>query len=421
MKYLALPLLISLCAAVPAQADEADLQNQIRKLNNELQQLKAQIQATQSQTEAIAEAQEAAGSGNTNAVKENPLSIWGYGEIGYTRPTHDSSATTMDLTRAVFGFGYRFDDKTRFMSEFEIEHAVASADDQGEVEVEQFYVDHQLGRSTHLKAGLFLIPMGLLNETHEPNRYYGVFRNYVETAIIPTTWREGGAALYGSTENGLAWDVGLTTGFNLANWDATSTEGQESPLGSIHQELQNAKARDLSTYLALNYRGIPGLVAGASVFTGKISQGDATVALANDSRATLWEGHTRWTPGNWDLSTLYAKGTISNTADLNLTLVGNPSLIPEEFWGWYTQAAYKFDLGDNQAIAPFVRYTRYNTGAEYAPLPAGLEVATLPTETITTYGANYYLTPNVVFKADYQHFSENTNNNRYDLGLGLAF
>ena len=289
------------------------------------------------------------------------------------------------------------------------------------MEVEQFYVDHQLGRTTHLKAGLFLIPMGMLNETHEPNRYYGVFRNIVETAIIPTTWREGGVAVYGNTESSLAWDVGVTTGFDLGKWDATSTEGQESPLGSIHQELQNAKARDLSTYLALNYRGIPGWVAGASVFTGDISQGDVSIASAKNSRATLWEAHTRWTPDNWDLSALYAKGTITHTRDLNLTLVGNPSLIPEAFWGWYAQAAYKFPLADQQAIAPFIRFSRFNTGADFAPLPAGLQVATLPTETITTVGANYYLTPNVVFKADFQHFSENSNNNRYDLGLGLAF
>ncbi len=94
--------------------------------------------------------------------------------------------------------------------------------------------------------GLFLIPSGLLNENHEPTRFYGVFRNRVETAIIPTTWREGGTLLQGNTDFGLRWDAGLTTGFDLSKWDPTSPEGKESPLGSIHQELALAKASDMS-------------------------------------------------------------------------------------------------------------------------------------------------------------------------------
>jgi hypothetical protein len=185
--------------------------------------------------------------------------------------------------------------------------------------------------------------------------------------------------------------------------------------------LQNAKARDLSEYLALNYRGIPGLVAGASVFTGKVSQGDPTVRLASNSRMTLWDAHTRWTPGDFDLSAVYAKGTISDTADLNLTFAGNPNLIPSEFWGWYAQGAYKFALTGTYTVSPFVRYERFNTAANYAMLPLGLTPDSSPTETVWTYGFNFNLNPNVVFKADYQRFSEDSDRNRFDLGMGLAF
>jgi hypothetical protein len=264
--------------------------------------------------------------------------------------------------------------------------------------------------------------MGLLNESHEPTRYYGVERNFVETAITPSTWREGGAAIYGSTDIGLAWDVGVTTGFDLGKWDpSVDGEGAESPLGSIHQELQNAKARDLSQYLALNYRGVPGWVAGASVFTGKVSQGNPDIRVASNSRVTLWDAHTRWTPDNFDLSAVYAKGTISDTADLNQTFVGNPNLIPEEFWGWYTQGAYKIALPGTYTVSPFVRYERFNTGASYASLAAGLSPDSRDTETVWTYGFNFNLNPNVVFKADYQSFKQDSDRNRFDLGMGLAF
>ncbi len=420
MKRILLPLLICLYPASHARADEAaDLRERIQILSDELDKLKQQMDDMNARTEALAE-QQPAESGKSESAGA-PVSIWGYGEINYNRPQDRSSQTRMDLRRAVFGFGYAFDEATRFNSEFEFEHAVTSAEDEGEAEVEQFFIERSLTASANLKAGLFLVPMGFLNESHEPTRYYGVERNFVETAIIPTTWREGGLGLYGGTDSGVAWDIGVTTGFNLGKWDPASTEGQDSPLGSIHQELQNASAKDLSLYLALDYRGIPGWVAGASLFTGKASQGSQAASLASGSRITLWDLHTRWTRGNFDLAALYALGRISDTGDLNATFVGNPTLIPREFWGGYLQGAYRIGFGDTRSLAPFVRYERFNTGSDYADLPLGLGVDSMQTETVWTGGINYYLNPNLVFKADYQHFSEDGDRTRFDLGMGLEF
>lgn len=422
MKHIILPLLACLSFSPSAFAADDALRERIETLSRELEKLKQQMEEMDSRTEALADQQQQAGTpAGSEESPASKVSIWGYGEINYNHPVDNNSDTKMDMRRAVLGFGYRFDDDTRFNSEFEVEHGVVSAEDEGEVVVEQFYIDHSLTDNTNAKGGLFLIPMGFLNESHEPTRFYGVERNFVETAIIPTTWSEGGAGLYGGNPAGLAWDVGVTTGFNLNDWDPTSPDGQESPLGSIKQELQNARAKHLSAYLSLNYRGIPGWDAGASVFTGKISQDGQAQNLAQDSLLTLWEAHTRWTPGDFDLSALYAMGRISDTGDLNATFVGNPTLIPREFWGGYLQGAYLFHLPKSMSVAPFARYTRYNTGSDYAKLPAGLSVNSLPTETVWTTGVNFYLNPNVVLKADYQYFDEDGDNTRFDLGLGLEF
>ena len=194
-------------------------------------------------------------------------------------PTHVAADTQFDLARAVFGIGYRFDDRTVFNSEYEVEHAVASAGDKGEFEVEQFYVDHQLTPWASIKGGLFLMPFGLLNEHHEPTNFYGVQRNFVETLIIPSTWREGGIALHGNTQIGLNWDAGVTTGLDLGGWEINPEDPQYrtaleledngvAPMQATHQELSLANAHHLSQYLSLNYSGIPGLLAGAAVFTG---------------------------------------------------------------------------------------------------------------------------------------------------------
>ncbi|MFI4952619.1 MAG: hypothetical protein ACHP7M_05710, partial [Burkholderiales bacterium] len=227
-------------------------------------------------------------------------------------------------------------------------------------------------------------------------------------------------ALTGVTDFDLNWDVGLATGFNLAKWDRTSGDGKESPLGSIHQELQLAKAANLSAYGALNWRGYPGLLLGGSIFSGKGGQQQPDFPSGN-AMVTLAEAHARWTPGPFDLSALYARGHISDTAPYNLTVVGNPTLVPQDFYGWYAQAAwYAWQHGDYR-LAPFVRYERYNTGWKYATLAEGLTPAALPTEGVTTVGASFYLTPNIVFKADYQWLHVDSQSNRLELGLGLNY
>jgi opacity protein-like surface antigen len=369
--------------------------------------------------------------------------LWGYGELYYSRQSRDTSRTTADLARAVFGIGYRFDSKTEFNSEYEVEHAVASAEDPGEFEVEQFYVDRQLTDRATLRAGLFLLPFGFINEHHEPTNFYGMQRNFVETLIIPSTWREGGLSIHGDTDFGIAWSAGVTTGVNLANWDfapefpqyTTALElanNGPAPLQATHQELALASARHLSQYVALNYFGLPGLDVGGAVFTGKAEQAPGTVG---DSRVTLWEGHARWTPGKFDLSALYAHGSISNVADANLANPGSPNPIPSAFYGYFVQAAYAaWEYGDYR-LNPFVRWEYYDMGSEYSGTVPQIPTGTVPLtdspgdfgtwpsnrDRVWTTGVNFYVTPHVVFKADYQWFDLNKAFNRFDLGLGLNF
>ncbi|SEB26578.1 OprO/OprP family phosphate-selective porin [Variovorax sp. YR216] len=348
------------------------------------------------------------------------VSLFGYGEMAYSRPRNDASAASATLTRGVLGWAYQFNERTRFAAELEIENAVASSSDRGEVALEQFYVERDLTNSISAKAGLFLLPVGYLNETHEPTRYYGVFRNFIETAIIPTTWRELGAGFRGTTDFGLRWDAGATTSFDLTKWDPTSNEGRDSPLASIHQEGQLAKARNIGLYGALNYNGIPGFNVGASVFDGGVGQKQPGFA-APDAKVTLGEAHVRWQPGRWDLAALAATGKFSNVEALNATFAGQPTPVPNRFGGWYVQSAYRLWSQGEYAITPFARYERYNTANSYAGLAPGLAPAIQPDTRVWTLGASFFVTPQVVFKADYQRFLSDSSLDRFNLGLGLTF
>jgi hypothetical protein len=358
---------------------------------------------------------------------ESALHFWGYGELNYNHYIEDSSRTQADLRRFVIGLSYSFNDRLRFNSEVEWEHAVASADDQGETEIEQAYLEYAAGRNLTVKGGLFLMPFGFLNEHHEPPVFYGVERNEVETRIIPTTWREGGFGLSWATDNGITYEAGVTTGFDISKFDDPG-----SPLASVHQELQLAKARDLSVYGAVNYRGVPGLTFGGAIFTGNSTQGNAAFKADNtqpdfsglDARVSLWDLHARWQPGRLDLQALYARGYIGDAEGIDNTLLAynqtngaSRAFVPSGFYGWYAQAAYRVWDRNDMHLTPFVRYEYYNTQSS---MPAGFLADPANANHVFTGGLNFYPHPQVVLKADYQRYTDRELS-RWDLGLGYMF
>jgi hypothetical protein len=479
MKH-SLPALLALAAvsaAVTVRADpvtsdtearEQKLERHVEDLARELQAVRAELQALKAQNHAAAAArappppqppeapqqpvQSAAAAARPAAPAASAfenLSLWGYGEVYYTHPKDDAKRTEFDLARAVFGIGYKFDERTLFNSEYEVEHAVSSASDVGEFEVEQFYIDRLLTDRVGVRAGLILMPFGLLNEYHEPTNFYGVQRNFVETLIIPSTWREGGAALHGDTDFGLSWNAGITSDQDLSKWNfapefplyvtALDLEDNDvAPLQATHQELALAKGQHLAQYLALNYNGVPGLKVGASIFNGKLATVPAppNAPVPDNQRLTLWEAHARWMPGNFDIAALYAHGAITNLAAINASNPGSPNPIPSSFLGYYGQVAYTAWNSGGYRLAPFVRWEHYDMGASYEGVtgpvvPAGLvPVSADPGDygywpqrfdRVWTFGTNYYLGPHLVLKADYQSFQVNTDFSRYDLGLGLNF
>ena len=169
-------------------ASEADLLQRLDKLAAELEKVKAELAATRQKTDTVEKRQEAlsASAASAPAVSKAASSeaagpatvLTGYGEVNFNRPIRNASQAQADIRRAVIGVQHRFDDKTKLVTEFEWEHAVTSASDEGEAAVEQLYVEREFSNGLRAKAGLFLIPAGLLNANHEPTAFYGVERNY---------------------------------------------------------------------------------------------------------------------------------------------------------------------------------------------------------------------------------------------------
>ena len=446
----------ALCLAMPAHAQDASLQSEVAQLKAQVAAQAAQLarlearlqsvtatQTAQAQTLAtvntkVAAVQAApvgapAGRADTlgqigTATADASTTIGGYGEIAYNGYLHDSSRNQADLKRFVLFFGHRFNDKLSLNSEVEFEHAVTSASDKGEAEIEQAYLNYRFSPTINVKAGLFLMPFGFINRSHEPPAFYGVERNEVERRIIPSTWREGGISAWGSTAFGLSYDVGITTGFDFAKLDDAS-----APLLGTHQELQLAHAANLSAYGSLEYSPTPGVTVGGAVFSGKTGHANADYKAdptgpdftGIGGRVTLWDVHARLQRSGFDVEALYTRGSFSNTAKIDQIIENynaangtDRAILPSSFYGWLVQGAYTFELGGDASLSPFVRYERYDTQAK---LPLGLTADPANRDKVFTTGISLKPINDVVVKLDYQRFIENRANDRINLGLGYQF
>jgi len=358
-------------------------------------------------------------------AKPQGVSIGGYGEAVYDNPSEDrqdgeaSGATDrIDLLRNVLYVGYKFNDSILFNSELEVEHATTGEGDEekGEVSAEFAYLDFKPWERVGLRAGLLLMPVGFVNEMHEAPVFHGARRPTVETAIIPSTWRENGAGIFGET-GPVQWRGYVVAGLSSAGFEGSGIrEGRQGGSDSL--------AENLAVTARADFTGLPGLLAGASVFTGNSGQGAAIGGAEIDGRVTLFEGHAQYQWRGLQLRLLGARTRIDDAALINEQngLAGADS-IGECQHGWYAEAAYDLMTlwpAGRWSVTPFVRYEQLNTQAE---VPAGFEKDPATDRSVFVAGIDVKPIPGVVIKADFQSDRNDarTGTNRFHLAVGYLF
>lgn len=353
------------------------------------------------------------------------VSIGGYGEVLYQafddrRDDGAASGRTdeIDLVRAVLYFGYKFDDRFLFNSEIEYEHATtgAGSEAKGEVSVEFAYLDFLARKEIGVRAGLLLLPVGFVNELHEPPVFLGARRPEVENRILPTTWRELGAGVFGDV-GPLSYRAYVVNGLDAAGFSASTS------IRGGRQKGSRARAEDFGFTGRLDFTGVPGLLAGLSGYTGDSAQGRLAAEESFDARVSIWDAHAEWRFRGLQVRALAAFGRIGDAADVNVLrgLTGSAS-VGERFQGSYVEGG--FDVlslrGGRASFVPFVRHERLETQKQ---VPAGFARDRANDVRVWTVGANYRPIPQVVVKLDYQDFANEarTGVDQWNLGLGWLF
>jgi hypothetical protein len=322
--------------------------------------------------------------------------IGGYAEMHYNNLDNENGddKEEMDFHRFVLFIGHEFNENTRFFSELELEHSVAGEGKDGEFELEQAYIEHDLNDYNQFKAGLFLVPVGILNETHEPDTFYGVERNNVEKNIIPSTWWEGGLALDGEILPGFTYDVALTSGLGL--------DADEYKIRDGRQKVSEAKADSLAYTGRLKYTGIAGLELGATLqYQEDMYQG----ILDDEIDAMLYEVHATYQKGPFGFRALAASWDIDDGIE-------DIKAGADTQEGWYMESSWRF----NRQFGVFARFSEWDNQAGSGSVDSEYEQWDM--------GINYWLAETVVFKFDYMTQDAPDGKSEYDgfnLGVGWSF
>lgn len=313
------------------------------------------------------------------------VKIGGYGELHYNQVF--DGADELDFHRFVMFFEYDFSDDIRFVSEVELEHALSGDGKPGEVELEQAYVEFDLSDSSRVKGGVFLMPVGFLNETHEPPTFYGVERNPVEKAIIPTTWWEGGAMISGEFGAGFSYDFAVSSGLQTDN---TFT------IRGGRQKVAEAVANHAAYTGRIAYAGVPGLQLSAAVsyqadLTQDTGDGEDGAVLTNVNAAYEVAGFSIKALGaQWNI-----QGDAPKAAD------------KDKQNGGYLEVGYKI----SQQVGVFGRYNAWDVG--------GADNNNNFTQ--SDLGVNYWPHENVVIKADVFRQAADADKSGFNLGIGYQF
>ncbi|MEW6073060.1 MAG: hypothetical protein AB1726_10790 [Planctomycetota bacterium] len=337
-------------------------------------------------------------------AKDEGTSIGGYGEALFQEHAGAAKSDVFDLLRTVLYFGYRFGPHWVLNSEIEIEHA--STEEEGAVSVEFAALDYLGTAAVNARAGLVLVPMGFLNELHEPPTFLAATRPETERRIIPSTWRETGVGVFGETGD-LSYRLYVVTAL-----DALGFTG--SGLRDGRQNGSKARAEDFALTGRVDWIPAPGLLAGLSAHRGDAGQGREGLGA---TATTIVEAHGEVRARGLWLRGLIARATVDDVALLN---AATGESVGESLEGQYVEMGYDLlaHLAPDSGLSagPYARFESFDTQAEVA---SGSAANPANDEEIATFGVDFRPLPSIVIKVEYQDFDQDVD--RFNVSLGYSF
>ncbi len=303
---------------------------------------------------------------------KSPLSIGGYGEMYYQNSSVGEDY--VDVYRFVPYIGYKFSDNLILNTEIEFEHGGAGS---GKVIMEFMYLDYLHDETFNLRLGNFLVPMGLINERHEPTLFFTTLRPITAKYLLPSTWSENGAMVYGSYLDG-------TLNYKIAAVTALDTQANGK---SWIRDGRGGTAKNSSPQMALiarvDYTGFSGLTVGVSNYYGSASK-------TADSNMNIFDFHFNYEKGAFRTYGVYSFIKRDSAETISPTAV-------KEAEGGYLAVGYDLLSGINTEykLPLFLQYERIDPQKSRVDGSSGAKIDD------RIVGLNFFPHDQVVLKLDY--------------------
>jgi len=300
---------------------------------------------------------------------------------------------------------HKFNDWIVLNTELEFEHG-------GEVTVEFMYLDFLLDNNFNVRVGNQLVPMGLINQRHEPTLFPTVQRPETEKFIIPSTWHETGIIAYGELGMpSLNYHIGFVNALNV-NTTLTQTGDPEWIRKGRWGSTKQAAMDKVAVTGRLDYTGVEGLNVGVSAYYGNGSN-DHT-GNVNGTSLFIYDLHAIYRYEAMTLKGLFTQAMLNDAEKIGPDAV-------EKAEGYYLTAEYDImsHINGKYSLPIFVQYENYNPVKETVSGIGELN----DIENITV-GLNFYPHEQVVLKADYQIKDKNDGSDEektLSFGIGFIF
>jgi len=362
---------------------------------------------------------------------DGKLNIGGYGEVHYNQPLskNQKELGTLDVHRMVMFLGYNFSKKTQFVTEIEFEYAK-------EVWIEQAFLQHRINKFINIRAGLLLVPMGIINEYHEPTTFNGVERPIIDNRLAISTWREVGFGVSGNIMPvSLKYQLYVVGGLN--GYDTKAVFNGSAGLREGRQKGSKAYVNSPAVTGKVEYYGLKNLNIGFSGYFGKsqsklfgkLTEENASFRAQADSstvRIAMLGADARLRLKGIEMRGQVYYTSLSNTEEYNtFTRTGTTNNdLGKSMMGYYAEAGYNvFNLMSNinLELIPFIRYESYNTHQKVDLLTeANLNYK----NSMITTGLTLRLNKNAVVKADMQYSKTGLTeeySKTFNAGIGVMF
>jgi hypothetical protein len=303
-------------------------------------------------------------------------------------------------------------DRVKFATEIEIERGgTNSPQGDGSIQVEFAQLDYLIDERINLRGGILLMPVGKFNLLHDSPLNDLVDRPMVSRLIVPSTWFEAGAGIYGtfypSALSKIDYELYAVNGM-------TQTAGAVTDLGIRGARGSVSRDRDDSKAIVgrLAFSPMLGIEIAGSGYHGQYKPSTATVGSGNiDIFAVDWTLQR----GPFELIGEAAWTRISNN---NATGVAGNAIGPAGMFGYYVQGNYHFmpeilkrlapsHFSDASTFTATVRWEQIDTDTDNRTVGGANTLGNRRELDRLTVGLNFRPVEDMVFKINWQHNAQN--------------